>query len=565
MNSIKKILLINPPIQDFYQTEIRQQPLGLKYIQAVLDRAGFETDLLDCLASRQKRTIAIPEPLGYLKSYYPANDLSPFKLFTHFRHFGLDFEQIARHVRAMQPDLIGISCNFTPYFDMAVETARLCRSILPAVPIVAGGHHATAVPKEVMKTGCFDFVILGEGEARILKLIAALRNQNLAELRSIDGLAYFDNGTIIVNPIRSYLENIDELPLVELNGRIAMLITSRGCPKNCNFCSIAKVMGKKVRFRSIDRVLDEMELGIRNGVRQFDFEDDHLTADGERARQLFGAIADRFSGYKLTLSAMNGVLADSLDENLIRLMKVAGFQWLNIPLVSGSATIQRQISRHQSHQHFSQVVAWARQFGLQVVAYLILGLPEDTLDQMLQDILFLADLPVVIGPSIFYPPPGAVTFQNCVRQGYITGTDFLLYRSTAISVETENFSRTDLITLFRIVRAINFIKQWVDSVGETCVNHDQPFAHGWLKEGDFMVSERKLRPYEIGLLLLDELLEHSRLKGLALRRRSGGRYEYVWINYNVSEALVERFLVGFRTTNLFRKWCELRGKNDSLR
>ncbi len=564
MNPIKKILLINPPIQDFYQTEIRQQPLGLKYVQAVLDRAGYTTYLLDALASPQKRTIPIPEPLSYLKIFYPSNDLSPFKLFTHYRHFGLSFDQIEAQLRSFQPDLIGISCNFTPYFDMALETARRCKMIMPSVSVVAGGHHATAVPFDVMNTGYFDFVILGEGEQRMLKLLAALMNNDPAALKSIDGLAYRDQGRIVIHPGKSYIPNLDELPLLEPNDTMAMLITSRGCPKNCNFCSIAKVMGKNVRFRSIGMVLDEMELGVKRGILHFDFEDDHLTADRDRARQLCQGIVERFSGYRLRLSAMNGLLADSLDEDLIRVMKAAGFEWLNIPLVSGSPLIQRRIARNQSYQHFSDVVRWARKYGLKVVAYLIIGLPEDTLDQMLDNILFLADLPVVIGPSVFYPPPGSLTFENCVKQGYISGTDFLLYRSTALPVETENFSRTDLITLFRLVRVINYLKQRRNADSRMGAIRKVSVAGTVPGERDPWIVERKLHPDEIGQILLDQLVDCGRLRGMMLRGRSGNRYEYQWLDYEVNNDLIQRFLVRFKSGRLFQEWHMMREKGYQI-
>jgi len=543
MISIKKILLINPPIQDFYQTEIRQQPLGLKYVQAVLDREGYQTFLLDGLANNKKPTIPIPEQLSYLKPYYLSNDLSPFKLFTHYRHFGLSLEEIGKQVKNFQPDLIGISSNFTPYFDMALETARVCKSIFPAVLIVAGGHHATALPAEVMKIGCFDFVILGEGEERILQLIAALSKNDADLLKSIDGIAYQDQDQIVINPIRSHIQNLDQLPILEIKSDMGMLITSRGCPKNCNFCSISKVMGKKVRFRSIDSVLTEIEIGIKNGVRQFDFEDDHLTIDRARAKKLFSEIASRFSNFNLKLSAMNGILTDTLDEELVRIMKSAGFEWLNIPLVSGSPTIQHRIERSQSYQHFSKVVSWAQKYGLTIVAYLIIGLPEDNLDQMIDDVVFLTGLPVLIGPSIFYPPPGSITFENCVRQGYISGNDYSLYRSSAVAVETENFSRQDLITLFRLVRMINFIKHLIDNTFTA-----DPKLRDYLKQNlpslnSALKFERKLLPDEIGILLIDQLFRGYRFRGLSLKNKITNSYEYEWQNYDISDDLIDKFLI----------------------
>lgn len=544
---IKKILLINSPIQDFYQTEIRQQPLGLKYLHAILEREGFETYLLDSLARNKKQTIPIPHQLSYMKQYYPVNDLSPFKLFTHYRHFGISFEQIGEQVKNFQPDLIGISMNFTPYFDMALETARLCKSIFPNVPVVAGGHHATAVAEEVMKTGFFDFIILGEGEIRILQLIDSISKNDLSLLKSTDGIAYRDQDRIVINPIQSHIQDLDQLPILELKEDIGMLITSRGCPRSCNFCSIAKVMGKRVRFRSIEAVLREIEIGIKNGVRQFDFEDDHLTIDQQRAKKLFSEIASRFSNYNLTLSAMNGILADSLDEELIGIMKSAGFEWLNIPLVSGSPEIQRRIERNQSYQHFSTIVSYAGKFGLKVVAYLIIGLPEDTLDQMIDDIVFLAGLPVLIGPSIFYPPPGSRTFENCVSQGYISGSDYLLYRSSAVPVETENFSRQDLITLFRLVRVINFIKHLIDHEFSTnqilaSILQDEVTDKISLK------SHRRLNQREIGLLLLNQLVNGRELCGLRLKLKSYHYYQYDLIKYKVTTKLIEQFLMKIKNS-----------------
>jgi radical SAM superfamily enzyme YgiQ (UPF0313 family) len=546
MNPIKKILLINPPIQDFYQTEIRQQPLGLKYIQAVLETKGYQTFLFDSLASNKKHTVPIPKQFSYLKQYYPANDLSPFKLFTHYRYFGLSFNEIQEQINSFHPDLIGISINFTPYFDLALETAKQCKSIFPDVQVVAGGHHATAVPEDVLKTEFFDFVILGEGENRILQLINCISKNDVSLIKEIDGIAFRDHGQIVINSIKSHIQNLDQLPILDIKNEIGMIITSRGCPQNCNFCSIANVMGKKVRFRSIESVINEIEVGIKNGVRKFDFEDDNLTIDRNRAKKLFGEIINRFSGYNLMLSAMNGILADTLDEELIELMKLAGFEWLNIPLVSGSPEIQQRIERNQSYQHFSKVVYRAKKYGLKIVAYLIIGLPEDSLDQMIADIVFLAGLPVLIGPSIFYPPPGSVTFKNCVNNGYISGTDYSLYRSSAVPVETENFSRPDLITLFRLARAINFIKHLIDQNDMSEFERFSDFVMEKNIKNDTLIFEHKLTPDEIGILLIDQLLRNGQLKGLFLKNRTSQEFQYDWITYKISGEIVQKFLTKFK-------------------
>ncbi|MCI0493456.1 B12-binding domain-containing radical SAM protein [candidate division KSB1 bacterium] len=541
MTHIKKILLINPPIQDFYQTEIRQQPLGLKYLQAVLEKAGYTVFLLDCLDSEKKQTIALPKHFHYLKKYYPTNDLSPFKLFTHYRHFGLGFDGMAEQIKSFQPDIIGISANFTPHFDLAAATAKICKSVFLNVPVVAGGHHATAVPGSVLKIEFFDYVIMGEGEERFIKLINILSQNDFHSLKNLDGIAYRSGTKILINPMKIFIENLNQLPILKIEKDIGMLITSRGCPKSCSFCSISKVMGKKMRFRSIDSVLAEMRTGIENGVRHFDFEDDNFTFNKNHIKGLLQEIIRHFGNYHVTLSAMNGLLADTLDEELIQLMKVAGFEWLNIPLVSGSPKIQEDLNRNQSREKFSTTVSWAKKYNLKVVAYLILGLPEGTLDQMLDDILFLAELPVLIGPSIFYPPPGSEVFTQCIKRGLITGTGFSRYRSSAFSVETENFSRQDLVTLFRIVRVINFLKKLIDEhlTSDLCLVRFIDSVS--IKSNDLKFSQ-KLSQDEIGILLIGQLWQHQKLRGLSLKNQKQEVFLYDWIDYQITPTLVADFL-----------------------
>ena len=538
-NINKKILLINPPFEDFYQTKIRQEPLGLAYLSAVLRRAGFETILLDALADSGRKTVELPPPLKYMRAYYPAQDLSPFKLFTNFYHFGQSWEWLEDEISRINPDLIGITSNFTPYFPNVVQVARICKRILPQVPVVVGGHHVTASPGSALTEGCFDRVVLGEGEMTFLALAETILTGSEEELRHIPGTAFLDGDFVQMNSPAAKIENPDDLPYPDAPAGLSrkMLLTSRGCPMNCNFCTIQKVMGKKNRLRSVDSVLDEIAHWETLGYREIDLEDDNLLFYPKRAENLFQKIIDRFGERHFRLAAMNGISAEKLSKPLLQLMAQAGFEWLNLPLVSGNETIQSQIHRHQSRDHFLEIVRMAADFNLKIVGYLILGLPDDSLENMIADILTLAQERVLIGPSIFYPPPGSAVFEACVARNYIQPNDFIRFRSTAFSVETENFTRTELVTLFRVARLINYVKEIIDS-GEL----GSFSLVDWLyrQPSPELESCTRLNAKQIGGFLLQEFFLNKSLKGMKLKERFGNHFKYEMIEYKISHQLIVR-------------------------
>ena len=126
---MQRIALFNPPIQDFYQTTVRQEPLGLAYLAATLQEQGYIVNLIDALGKSFRKTIPIPSQFAYMRDFYPHNDCSPFKLFQQYQHFGLSFEQIVEETKNFKPDIIGISMNFTPYAITALELAKKCKAI----------------------------------------------------------------------------------------------------------------------------------------------------------------------------------------------------------------------------------------------------------------------------------------------------------------------------------------------------------------------------------------------------------------------------------------------------
>jgi anaerobic magnesium-protoporphyrin IX monomethyl ester cyclase len=467
-----KILLIQPPVLDFYQTSIRTQPIGLAYLASPLQEHNHEVHILDCHTARRK-TIPIPPELSYIKEFYPFNDRSPFKLYTGFYHFGMGWDEIKKKIEKSKADVFGISSSFTPYHGEALKVAQLVKEWDSKKIVVMGGSHVSCDPEGVLKSSFVDYVILGEGEYRLSFLIDYLKNGKKDEIELIDGVGYKRNGEIHINHLRSFIPDLNSLPppardLLDLDRyrinkkRSTMIITSRGCPHGCAYCSAHLVMGSSFRVRNPEDIVHEMvECRERYGIGAFDIEDDNFTFDLNRAKRLMALIIETSGESALELSAMNGVSFASLDGELIHLMKKAGFHTLNLSYVSTAPSTKQKMKRPQPVNDFDHILKEAEKVGLHVVAYAILGIPGQTFEEMIETLVYLMEKRVLIGPSIYYPTPGTLLFERCKRDG-ILPSYLSQWRSSGLPIETKEFNRLDVATLLRLARVINFIKGKMD-------------------------------------------------------------------------------------------------------
>ncbi len=467
-----KILLIQPPIRDFYQTSIRTQPIGLAYLAASLRTHGYEVEILDCLTGK-RRSIPIPSELSYLKDFYPFNDRSPFKLYSGYYHFGMDWAEIRKKIEDSKADVFGISSSFTPYHGEALEIARIIKQWDRRKIVIMGGAHVSCDPERVLESPLVDYAVLGEGEIRLPLLLKQIEEGQRGNVRRIDGIGYWVNGEVRVNPLETFVENLDSLPhpARELLGldryrmkrkRSTMIITSRGCPHGCAYCSTHLVMGASFRTRSPESILQEMmECRNRYGIQIFDIEDDNFTFDKERAKRLMDLIIEAFGEQVLELTAMNGVSFASLDVELLRLMKRAGFHTVNLSFVSTDPSTKKRMGRPVAETDFDHILEETEKVSLNVIAYAIIGMPGQTIDEMVDTMIYLMGKKVLIGPSVYYPTPRTPLYERCKRDGILPSHPSQ-WRSSALPIETKEFNRLDIVTLFRLARVINFIKGKMD-------------------------------------------------------------------------------------------------------
>ncbi|OGS34829.1 MAG: hypothetical protein A2293_15655 [Elusimicrobia bacterium RIFOXYB2_FULL_49_7] len=462
-------MLIQPPVEDFYSTPSRTYPLGLLYLAAGPLKAGHDVRILDAMAFGKSRVIPLPAHLKYLEPYYIPGDKSPYRLFSHFRHFGLSYDEIEASVRAFSPDVIGISSLFSAYHSSAIETAKRARRAAPLARLVMGGGHITATRE---KPEGVDAIICGEGEEPWMAYLGlSLSPGPLLPAREL------------INPLH-----------YQIQGRPgAFLLTSRGCPYGCEFCSVALTFPKHT-VREPREVLQEIRDGYdRFGIRHFDIEDDNFGLARESALAVLkGVVALK---RPITLSAMNGLSAEVLDTELLEWMRRAGFGWLDLSAVSVHPASLRHLNRPFGPAAFTETVRRATALGFPVTAYFILGLPEETLEEMVDTLAFLFSLPVKIAPSLFYPVPGTLSYDTCAQKGLLPVKHYDLCRLTAAAVETDHFNRLDLFTLFRYCRLLNLFKEEVNGKENAAALSDfretEKLYH-YLKKGRYevMVSER---------------------------------------------------------------------------
>jgi radical SAM superfamily enzyme YgiQ (UPF0313 family) len=464
------ILLVQPPIRDFYLTAKRTLPYGLACIAACLERAGLSVAILDALATSRVRDIAWPEGMDYLEEYYGRADRSPFALFHRYRHFGYSFAYLAQMAAQSGAFLVGISSLFSAYSGEALETARRIKAALPSCTIVLGGHHPTELPERAMRCRAVDYAIRGEGEEALPLLVRALKEGRDPE--NVPGLVRRTaSGTLHIGAT-ARLGRLSDLPLPATHlirhrhyrrrrKGSAVVVASRGCPLRCSYCAMRRTAGRRPTRRPVSSVLAEIERAVaRDGAGFVDFEDENLSLDRRWFAALLQGITAKFGAAGLELRAMNGLFPPSLDDALIAAMAAAGFKTLNLSLGSSIPEQQKRFQRPDVRAAFDAALVSAAKYGLQCVGYVLVGAPRQSAENSLADLLYLARRRVLAGVSVYYPAPGSPDYRLCEKWGLLP-TEAALMRASALPI-SHTTDRLQSATLLRLGRILNFMKSLLD-------------------------------------------------------------------------------------------------------
>jgi anaerobic magnesium-protoporphyrin IX monomethyl ester cyclase len=449
-----RILLIQPPY-DLFDDDERQAmpPLGLAYIAAVLEQAGHEVGILDCVVEGFHRLSRQPD--GRQRN-------------------GLDGEDLLRAVEGFRPGLVGVSSLFSAQSAAAHHVCSLVKRVDPGIITVMGGAHPSSVPEEVLADRNVDLTVLGEGEATLLRLVEALEcGEPLPSDPS--GLAFRSGGEFRIHPPASYLADLDSLPMparhllpmkryfeyrsphgtVVRRHPCTNMITSRGCPAQCSFCSIHTVWGRRFRWHSAERVIGEIESLIGEyGVREIQFEDDNLTLNKPRIRQICQTIIDR--RIDLTWTTPNGVATWALDEKLLDLMRRAGCYHIAIAVESGSQEVlDRLIHKPLDLRRVPPIVQAARRLGMGVSAFFVVGFPGETK----ADIEKTFDYAMNLGADHIHfftatPYPGTALYRECLEKGMLRPpVDYTSLRVGRPVFDTPEWTAAELAEMTRAAQA----------------------------------------------------------------------------------------------------------------
>lgn len=375
-----RALLINPPVYDAQYWARWSQPAGLLRIATLLDRNGYDLELIDCMETDARGIVP--------KSRRKDNNGKPLvmkrdNITKPIYHFGLPLEDLGKRLATMQepPDEVWITSIMTYWWESTRDVVALVKQIFPRSTVLVGGIYPTLAPEHALENLGADIIFKGE-------------------IREASQLP--TNLSLYKKAFPSY----------------AILATSRGCPWDCVYCAARTLNGgAKVRTRTSDDILEEIRYKYEKfGIRRFGFYEDNALINREHFIEVMHRIIE--SRLPLELYAPEGFETRLLDEDLLRLMRSAGFEKVHLPLETVRSDINRQWNRrHSSNSSFEHALEAAIRAGFrprsqEINAFVLFGLPDEKLEDVIDSTLYAHHMVGSVIPMLFSPVPGTQVFRK---------------------------------------------------------------------------------------------------------------------------------------------------------
>jgi anaerobic magnesium-protoporphyrin IX monomethyl ester cyclase len=399
-----------PPEKDTWYHGKRLPPIGLMYVAAALEKAGYGVHMLD--------NYLLNKPLTEVKQL----------------------------VASLNPFMVGVTCG-SATFARCVETAKAIKEAKPDCTIVVGGWHASYLPETLLMHPEIDYVVVGEGERAITQLATALASGNLNQASAVPGVACRGSGGNIVNPPK-FIENMDEIPyparhllpleqydrtIEFLNAKPADVMSiSRGCVFHCGFCETRKLWGNICRGFSPKRVIGEIQdLQSKYGTKGIYFINDNFSLRKKETKELCSLMIEN----KLDLEWVCDTRVDLVDDELLALMSKAGCKVIWFGVESGSPRVLQRIGRNTTPQQVEKAFKLCKKHGIKTACSFMIGLPDETLADMEVSLKFAKKLsPDYCQFNIFIAYPDSKLYNELLENGGYTQLDDYL-----LSVKTSEY------------------------------------------------------------------------------------------------------------------------------
>lgn len=421
----RRILLVEPPFQRLYhiKASLNKLPLSLGYLTGVI--ASHKPDWDVKIYNADFSPYDVPLDLGYLVGEGFDNYLSA------LRDPGTPiWKEIESTIRERRPSVIGISAKSQNYIS-ACMIARIAKSIDPGTLVVVGGPHPSLVRTEALKEPAIDVAVFGEGEETIVEILNSVEGGQ--PLSSIRGIVYREGHDLVENPPRAFISDLDSLPFPIRAARACLIdydkyppqafkyiFAIRGCPYNCTFCGSRNIWTRKVRFRSVENIVAEMQEIQKAGVRYVHFDDDTFGVNKTFIQKLCTAVRRKCPDLNWSCE----IHVKLVDRETIALMKSAGCRQILLGVESGNDEMLKRIRKNITVEEACSAAKIIKRQGIYLKAFFIVGFPEETEDTLNDTISAMSSIPAdVVIYSIFTPYMGTELFDYCRQQGMI-GDDF---------------------------------------------------------------------------------------------------------------------------------------------
>jgi radical SAM superfamily enzyme YgiQ (UPF0313 family) len=392
------VLLVSPAPQPeanlIYKLSGIVHPLGLGYIASYLRMKGYTVELIDNAIERY------------------------------------DEDRFIEYLKKTRPRYVGVSF----YTGCAIDGHRLSRIVKNfdnTIIVIAGGPHASALPSDILSNEHVDYVVRGEGEETMASLLSALDNKFGVE--QVSGISYRKDKEVIDNSPRPLIDNINDIPFPAYDlfrvdkyflapsrrftrGMVGSIITSRGCPQRCAFCSRA-IFGRSIRYRSPENVVDEIEELIKKyGFTEFEFRDDTFTLDEERAVKICELIIKR--NIKIAWNCCGRV--NQVSDRLFKALSQAGCRALFIGAEFGTQRMLDLMKKDITLEQIQTAVNQCKKYKILSLTSFIIGAPGETVKTVKETIAFAKKLdPDFVSFCAYTPLPGSELFDDLVSKGII--------------------------------------------------------------------------------------------------------------------------------------------------